>query len=395
LRVAVVQTHPIQYFSPLWAKLARREGVELRVFYLSDHGATPYHDAGFGSDVKWDVPLLRDHDHRMVANVPRGASAVRGFFSLRNLGLPRELSRFGPDVCIVLGYEHLAKWIAYAWCVLSGTPYVIRGESNDLPRRSAWRRLAKAAVLGPLYRHAGAVSAIGTLNARYSRGYGARGDRVVVAPYSVDGTRFERALDLSVTDARTTLGLPLNATLALFCGKLIPKKRPLETVRAFARAAASRPALHLAIAGDGPLKQAVAAEAARLGVADRVHFLGFINQQELPLAYRACDFLVLPSALEPWGLVVNEAMHCGITAIVSDQVGAAADLALDGAAALVVPVDDVEALAQAIALLADDRDLRVKMSRAAHARIAEWSIDQTVEGILAACSVARGERGSL
>ena len=63
-----------------------------------------------------------------------------------------------------------------------------------------------------------------------------------------------------------------------------------------------------------------------MGVADRVRFLGFVNQSGLPAVYAASDVLVLPSSYEPFGVVVNEAMLCGCAAIASDRVGARFDL---------------------------------------------------------------------
>ena len=63
-----------------------------------------------------------------------------------------------------------------------------------------------------------------------------------------------------------------------------------------------------------------------LGLEDRVRFLGFLNQSQLPSAYCAADLFVLPSLFEPFGLVVNEAMLCGLPVAVSDRVGARFDL---------------------------------------------------------------------
>ena len=60
--------------------------------------------------------------------------------------------------------------------------------------------------------------------------------------------------------------------------------------------------------------------ATELGSADRVRFLGFVNQSQLPASYSAADLFVLPSLFEPFGLVVNEAMLCGLPVAVSDRV---------------------------------------------------------------------------
>ena len=79
-----------------------------------------------------------------------------------------------------------------------------------------------------------------------------------------------------------------------------------------------------------------------------VTFVGFVNQSRMPEVYAAADVLVLPSYSETWGLVVNEAFACGLPAIVSDRVGCAPDMIMDGLTGTVVPAGDIERLASAI-----------------------------------------------
>lgn len=392
MRVAVVQTHPIQYFSPLWSAFAQSPGTTLKVFYLSTQGATEYHDEGFGKSVRWDLSLLDGYDHEFVPNIPATAHRVGSFWSLRNAAIVRALSNFKPDVCIVLGYEHAAKWLTYAWCRATGTPYIIRGESNNVIPRSGLKSIVKQAILRPLYSQASAVAAIGELNAEYSRSFGTAADRVVIAPYSVDGERFVAARDVSVGEARQRFGLPTDAVLALSSGKLIERKQPIELVRAFADIASAAPALHIVFLGDGPLRAALEAEIASHKLQSRVHILGFVNQTEVPLAYRACDFLVFPSVFDTWGVVVNEAMHTGLPVIATSHVGASADLVRDGETGSVISANDRRALAQALLSFANDTARRKRMGDAALARMRQWDLSATVRGFRAACERAIRDR---
>src|SRR5205085_4665905 len=108
-----------------------------------------------------------------------------------------------------------------------------------------------------------------------------------------------------------------------------------------------------AMAGDGPLRPAVEAAVAERSAPIRL--CGFLNQSRIPEAYAAADVLVLPSdGGETWGLVVNEAMAAGRPALVSDQVGCAPDLVLDGQTGYVFPCGNVEPLAAHMARLAAD-----------------------------------------
>jgi glycosyltransferase involved in cell wall biosynthesis len=115
--------------------------------------------------------------------------------------------------------------------------------------------------------------------------------------------------------------------------------------------------------------------------------LGRVPREELPGLYRAADALVLPSIrtatfLEPWGLVVNEAMHQGTPVIASDAVGAVAGgLVRDGRNGLVTPAGDAQALATRIAALAANPELRERLGQAAKQDVEPFSERAWVGGM--------------
>src|SRR5208283_5067787 len=141
---------------------------------------------------------------------------------------------------------------------------------------------------------------------------------------------------------RVSWGASPGDSIILFCAKLQPWKRPLDLLRAFAMA--NLPDALLVFAGDGPMRPQLEAEAANLGIAKRVRFLGFVNQSQLPAVYASADLMVLPSEYEPFAMVVNEAMLCGCPVVVSDRVGAAKDLVAPVAPDFIFPHGDVAAL---------------------------------------------------
>jgi glycosyltransferase involved in cell wall biosynthesis len=157
-------------------------------------------------------------------------------------------------------------------------------------------------------------------------------------------------------------------------------------LRAFARA--NVPGAQLVYAGTGPLRADLEAEARELGVSGQVHFLGFVNQSQLPRVYRASDLLVLPSEYEPFGVVVNEAMLCGCAVAASDRVGAAYDLVETGRTGFVFPCGNTEALAGFLreTLLAKDRLLQ--MGQAARRRMETWSPRENIEALVGAVESA-------
>jgi glycosyltransferase involved in cell wall biosynthesis len=117
-----------------------------------------------------------------------------------------------------------------------------------------------------------------------------------------------------------------------------------------------------------------------------VTFAGFLNQTEIVKAYLAADCLVLPSDYgETWGLVVNEAMACGLPAIVSDRVGCGPDLIIDGVTGYIFPFGDITALAgKLLECASPDKTKLIQMGVQAKALIANYSTENTVKGALEA-----------
>ena len=133
-----------------------------------------------------------------------------------------------------------------------------------------------------------------------------------------------------------------------------PVKRVMDVVEVFARVAKAMP-VQLMLIGDGPERSSAEFLAMRLGVADRIHFLGKQDNvnELLPLA----DLMLMPSEMESFGLAALEAMACSVPAIAT-RVGGVPELITEGVNGMLFPVGDVEAMARtAIALLGDERRL--------------------------------------
>jgi glycosyltransferase involved in cell wall biosynthesis len=97
---------------------------------------------------------------------------------------------------------------------------------------------------------------------------------------------------------------------------------------------------------------------------------------------------VLPSKMETWGLVVNEALNFSLPVVVSDRVGCAADLVRDGWNGFVVPHDDPAGFAEALRRLVSDADLREELGARGRSLVDLYSIDACANGIVAACLAA-------
>jgi len=191
---------------------------------------------------------------------------------------------------------------------------------------------------------------VGSWNRDYWVDHGASKDRIFTALFCVDNRYFERQAEMlaeNARDLRASWGATEEDVVFLFCAKLTAVKAPELLLRAFASLGEGKSVL--VFVGSGPLEEELRTMAYDLGVR-RIHFGGFVNQSRLAAYYKAADVLVLPSRHEPWGLVVNEAMACGLPCIVSDVVGAGADLIAGKDTGMVFARDAVASLKNAMAV---------------------------------------------
>jgi glycosyltransferase involved in cell wall biosynthesis len=371
-RLGVLATHPIQYQAPLYQEIARRAVVQLDVAFLSADGAQPFHDPGFGVTLAWDIDLLGGYHW---TELPRRPVSGKAAWLARASGWLRR-----QDIVVIHGHSEPDMLLAMAACRALGLPYLLRGDAQADGSPQGWRRLVRRVVAGTAVRNAAGALPIGQRNAAFYQRYG----RIphFFAPYSVDNERFA-AMSAEARASRParleSLGLDPGRPTVVFSGKLIEQKRPLDLIEAIERCAG---ALNLLVLGDGELRAEVERRAAGLPV----RCLGFVNQGALPGWYACADLLALPSGREPWGLVVNEGMACGLVPVVSDAVGAAADL-VEGVGE-VFPAGDVAALAAALSRAAASLGERQGQLRA---RLSRFTLTATAAGYeQAALSLARG-----
>jgi glycosyltransferase involved in cell wall biosynthesis len=389
-RVLLVCSHAVQYAVPLFREMAKHPKLDVLVAFCSLLGSQPMFDPGFGVQVAWDIPLLEGYPwvhvpHRLVE--PRfgreaHAPLLSAFFRLINPGLWPLVRKGNFDAVLTSGYAFLSYWIAILAAKFSGVPVILISDAVELDRDGkGWKVPIKKFLLPWAYRLPEAVCVLSSAGITFVRGLGIPQDKIFLTHYTVDNHYFQnRAEVASRVEVRRGWNIPPQAPVVLFCGKLSGLKSPQDLLRAFARARLEQ--AYLVYAGDGPLRRELEAEARRLGVGERVRFLGFVNQSRLPEVYAASDLLVLPSKHEPFGLVVNEAMCCGLPVVVSDRVGARMDLVEGYETGFVYPAGDLEALARILGELLPDRGRLGRMGEAARKRMETWSFREHVEGLV-------------
>ena len=346
--LAIITSHPIQYQAPLWRAIAEDGRVPFEVWFLTPHALQPSYDREFGQTFAWDLDLLKGYPHRFLDIQPGWRlDRFTGIRLQRSWAL--EFKSRGVTSVWLEGWRFLALWQALEAAHHAGLRVFLRGESHDLAPEFYLRGLLKHAALGWFFRRVDHFLCIGSANRRFYESYRIVTDRLCSAPYAVDAGRYRQAaiaLRPQRAELRRRFGIAPDAWCVLFCGKLIPKKRPLDLLAAarLLPEAAGRP-LHLLFAGDGELGPEIRHALCQPG-APCGNVTGFLNQTETPAAYVAADCLALPSDYgETWGLVVNEALATGLPAVASDRCGCSEDLVRPQSPAQVFPCGDIAALA--------------------------------------------------
>ena len=290
-RLAIISTHPIQYYAPLFKLLANQNKISIKVFYTWGIGAlNKKYDPDFKKEIDWDIPLLDGYEYEFLANIAKdpGSHHYKG---ISNPDIIEKISEYEPDSVLVIGWNfksHL-KVMRY---FKGKTPVLFRGDSTVLDQRRNFpiKNRMRKIFLHWIYSHVDKALYVGSANKAYFKNAGLREDQLVFAPHAIDNSRFadtdgiysERAIQW-----RKELGIKLSSIVFLYCGKFEKKKNPLGLVRAFI--SVDLPDVKLILVGDGilevDLKQLAAGD-------DRIVFLPFQNQSLMPVVYRMGDVFV-------------------------------------------------------------------------------------------------------
>ena len=275
----------------------------------------------------------------------------------------------------------LARWL--------GKPLVLTLHTSGQDEPAAVRRLGRTAYWA--FMSADLVLSVSpSLSESYREARPAK--PVVLTPNGIDTQRFRPATDAERLALRRSLRWPDTQPVVLFVGFFSRDKRPDLLFRAWLRLPPGpiRPKLvYVGATGAGyyeideSLAGRIRAEAAACGRADDVVFAAPTNEVER--YFRAADLFVLPSAREAHPLALLEAMACGLPVIATRLPGATEAIVDDGVNGRLVPVDDEQALSQALGGLLADRAVAGAMGvRGRETVLARYDISQTAEKWLAA-----------
>jgi glycosyltransferase involved in cell wall biosynthesis len=387
-RIAAIFPRPHPYFCKFLQRLSIQPEIDLTVYFYSDVGVGAARDPTYGHPLQFDTDLLagyRFHFLRNYAFRPR----LYNFWGAFHPGLLRELNR-RYDAVMIHGWCGLSTWMAFALAWIRRVPILLHSDQNVIQVRGSLRLFFRNILYRALFERVAAFLVVGRRNAAFYRNLGVPEAKMFLTPLAVDNAFFReerRRLAPERAALRRTLGIPLEATVILSMGRLVPEKGLLDLLSAFGRLPAG--SAHLVLVGDGP-QRATLEDYVHSRDLKGVHFAGFKNYSQLPSFYALADVFVLPSYREPWGAVVNEAMNFALPIVASQDGGAVADLVEEGRNGLLFQPGDQEQLARHLGYLISHPEVREQMGAESVRRIALWDFERDMEGVLAALSAVGG-----
>lgn len=374
MRLAIISTHPIQYYAPIFKLLHQHKRLEIMVFYTWGKAGLNPKDPGFGRNISWDIPLLEGYDFQFERNTAKKPGS-HGFWGIKNPDLIKNIKAWQADALLIFGWayqSHLQVLIHFK----NKIPVFFRGDSTLLDKKNSAKNSIKTFLLRLIYSRVDHAFYVGTNNKAYFNYYGLQERQLSFAPHAVDNERFASERLIEVTVFRKKLGIGSEEILILFAGKLESVKNPGLLLQAFETL--NQPNTHLLFVGNGPLEKELKAKKVVLKTASRIHFLNFQNQSAMPFIYQSCNLFCLPSNSETWGLAVNEAMACSKAVLVSDKVGCAANLIVEGKNGFIFQSGNEADLVLKLQHLCQQKAVLKVYGQASAKIIKSWNFNETV-----------------
>ena len=358
------------YRIPVFNALAAQPEIDLHVIFLSETDRSLRQWPVYKEEISFSHEVL-----------PHWRRRIGKYNLLLNVGVTASLDRIRPQAIVCGGYSYISSWNAAVWARRNGVPLLLWSEStaNDCRKARGIVELLKSCFLGCCR----AFVVPGKSSFTYLCQLGVPPQSIFTAPNAVDVDFFAGvAQEVNASDLRDRLELP--ERFFLYVGRLVIEKGIFELLRAYAKLDAEiRARIGLVLVGDGPART----ELLDLIATERltsVHCVGFLHREQLGKLYAIAEALVLPTHSDPWGLVVNEAMSCGLPVVTTSVAGCAADLVIDGWNGYIVPPRDVNGLSTALYRLARQPEFKEQMGLRSAQRIRSYSPQTWAAGLVEA-----------
>lgn len=339
VRVVGLLTNLVPYHHARWEAFAARPGMQCTLLELADSDEFSVLEVGAGGRASYFRQTLFNNTKGHEVS----AADVRRM-------VHKHLSQLNPDVVCINGYSFSHSLAALEWSVQNSIPTILCSESNEF---DADRNPVKEWLKRQIVKLCAAGLAGGRPQAHYLKRLGLPANHIFTGYDAVDNQYFQRQSEAARSnDAQLRARYKLPERYFLACARFTEKKNLQGLLRAYARyrelgrlIGVTTP-WDLVLLGDGPLRETLCSMRAALGLDGSFHLPGATQYAELPVFYGLAQGFIHASTTEQWGLVVNEAMACGLPVLVSNRCGCASDLVREGHNGFTFDPGDTEQLAK-------------------------------------------------
>ncbi len=381
INLAIIASHPIQYYAPLFRCIAQDGYCNIKVFYLWDFGVADRIDQGFRQSFQWDIPLLEGYNFEFVTNSSKN-QGTHHIFGLQNPSLTKQVLEFKPDVILLNVSYNYASIYRFLWQLrYIDIPIIFRGDSHRILPKNDLKSNLKRLFIAKIFENFAACLYVGKANYDYFQYHFVPANKLFFTPHAIDRDRFSSLNNEVFEQAniwKQELGIPERDAVILFSGKFEEKKCPLDLIKAFIHAKLDSASLLLV--GAGKLEPEMRDLAKH---SDRIYFAPFQNQSLMPRTYAAGDIFILPSygSSETWGLAINEAMCMGKPVIVSNHVGCAADLVKPLENGLIFEAGNIAGLTACLREAMSDLNRLNRWGEESKKIVADYSYERVIIGL--------------
>lgn len=289
-----------------------------------------------------------------------------------NLSIFKELNSLKPEIVIISGWDLFAYQAAFFYCKLRKIKIILWSGSTKY--ETSWRRTISKPLVKLIVNGSDAYIAYGTRAKEYLISLGANPNKIFISFNTTGIGKYSKLCVKYKREHKPTI---------VYYGQLIERKGADILIKAFFKLKGEFGNAKLLIIGSGQYKKSLEQLVGKLKLSD-VKFIDNPGDDDVCKYYAVSDILVLPSREEVWGLIVNQAMACGLAVVVSDICGSSVDLVKDGVNGYVFKSENVNDLSNKLMKIIIDKRLLEKMKDNSRKFIEKFTPEKVVKGVIEA-----------
>ena len=380
-----INTHPIQYFVPLYREIEKLSFFNQKIIYLTNHGLNTEFDKEFNAKFKWDIPLLEAYDYEFLKNNSLNPGVYNGFFGVVNFSIIKKIFNLKKNTIVVVhGWSPLSCFVSILFSKLFGNTTCLRAEtplSHEIKKSKVKLFFRKIIFKYFLFKMIDKFLFIGKENKKFYKYYGVKEKQLIYTPYSVNNRKFRNLFINNIgkrNKLKNELGLDPEKKIILFSGKLISKKNPIDLLKSVI--STNDQDLFVVFMGDGILRKKMETIAIENNFTN-YKITGFVNQSEVYKYYLISDLFVMCSGIgETWGLSTNEAMNFNLPVVISSLTGCSSNLVDKNG--YIFKTGDVKDLSLKIKMFfKNNLEIRKEMGLKSKEIISKYSYEKIIKGL--------------